>query len=857
MVQVLPAVTRSLLLAAALAIPFTPAFLQGQEYSDPFDQRNLPVVHMLMDRGDYDNAAKACEMAIRRGQTFEEWHLLRIEALQTMGRADEAFKAAKAALDGSPENLALLMAQHRLASTYGKKDLADQTIQQVNAAARKITPAQRKAKDMILLGQAALAAGADPQKILQQYLEPAKKKPEAAAAACQAIGELALQKEDYERAANEFREGLKHDATNAALRLGLARALEPSESAKCLEQLGLILEENPRFPAALILQAEILIGSEKHTDADRLLRQAISVNRQHPEAWALLSVIATLERNNLPEAEKYRTEALKGWPSNPEVDHLIGRCISRAYRFREGAAHQRASLAMQPDFAPARVQLCNDLLRLGEEDEAWKLANEIRTSDGYNAAAHNIGILEDEMRGFVTIQDKDSILRLPKRDQLIYADRALEILREAKEKLGTKYNLTFTKPVLVEFFPTQQDFAIRTFGNLGGQGILGACFGTVVTMNSPGSISARRSNWESTLWHEFCHVVTLTVTHNRMPRWLSEGISVYEEGLRNPACGMDMTLTWRRFILDDKALTPARTLSSAFREPKTGEHLMFAYFQAGQTVDFIIEKYGLEKFQAMLASLANGKQINHALGECVGSLDNFEREFAERMKQKAITLVQQGDLSEPPADKLKRDDPADVARYVKERPFNYEGLRLHAQNLIRGGQWQPALEVARRMISLFPRDVEGACGYELAAAASRGAKQFTEEANFLRELSMRSGDNTSAYTRLIELDSASNNWPAVEQDSRWLMAVNPFLKAPHEALVRAYTALNRPDDAIKHLRHLQTLGPDNPVEVNFRLAQLLRDKDPAASRRYLIDALSDAPRHREALTLLESLHRTP
>jgi hypothetical protein len=66
------------------------------------------------------------------------------------------------------------------------------------------------------------------------------------------------------------------------------------------------------------------------------------------------------------------------------------------------------------------------------------------------------------------------------------------------------------RPVLVEFFGAQQDFAIRTFGALGGQGMLGVCFGTVVTMNSPGSLAHGRNNWESTLWHEFCHVITLS-----------------------------------------------------------------------------------------------------------------------------------------------------------------------------------------------------------------------------------------------------------------------------------------------------------------------------------------------------------
>jgi hypothetical protein len=133
------------------------------------------------------------------------------------------------------------------------------------------------------------------------------------------------------------------------------------------------------------------------------------------------------------------------------------------------------------------------------------------------------------MGGYVTKSFEDFTLKMPKRDWPIYGERALTLLRDAKTILTAKYGLELKRPVLVEFFGAQQDFAIRTFGALGGQGMLGVCFGTVVTMNSPGSLAHGRNNWESTLWHEFCHVITLTVTKNRMPRWLSEGISVYEE----------------------------------------------------------------------------------------------------------------------------------------------------------------------------------------------------------------------------------------------------------------------------------------------------------------------------------------
>ena len=57
------------------------------------------------------------------------------------------------------------------------------------------------------------------------------------------------------------------------------------------------------------------------------------------------------------------------------------------------------------------------------------------------------------------------------------------------------------------------------------------------------------------------HVVTLELTHNKMPRWLSEGISVYEELQENPTWGQRMTPRYRQMILDGE-LTPVGELSS-------------------------------------------------------------------------------------------------------------------------------------------------------------------------------------------------------------------------------------------------------------------------------------------------------
>src|SRR3989475_8504653 len=138
-------------------------------------------------------------------------------------------------------------------------------------------------------------------------------------------------------------------------------------------------------------------------------------------------------------------------------------------------------------------------------------------------------------------------------------------------------------PTFVEIFPDQKDFAVRTFGMPGNPGFLGVCFGSVITANSPASQTANPANWEAVLWHEFCHVVTLQMTRNKMPRWLSEGISVYEEQQANPVWGQRMNPRYRELILEG-GLTPVGELSAAFLTAKSDHHLQFAYYESSLVV---------------------------------------------------------------------------------------------------------------------------------------------------------------------------------------------------------------------------------------------------------------------------------
>ena len=818
-----------------------------------FEERNLAPLSGAFEAGEYSLCERACQAAIERGLKSILWHKVRVQCLIALGRESEAAEVAVAAVDRFPEDLGLLMLRHRVASILGDDAAKKDVLDRVNGAAKKLAAKDRTAEDWVALGEAALALGADAKKVIEQYWVVAQRKDPAWAPAYLAEGELALAKDDAKRAADVFRAGLKACGEKADLRAGLARSFFESDRGAAAEQAQRALEINERHEGAWLLQAELALTREDYDGAHRILEAVLEQRATCPEAWALQSAIRQIAFADAKGAAELRQRGLVLWNQNPKVDHLIGHCLSRAYRFSEGAGSQRQALKMDPDYLPARLALCHDLLRLGEETEAWKLAEAIRADDGYQVQAHNLGLLEQEMSGYHTESARDFTLRMPKREWPIYGERALELLREALAVLAPKYGFKPRRPILVEFFPSQQDFAIRTFGKLGGQGMLGACFGTVVTMNSPGSLAHGRSNWEATLWHEFCHVVTLSATLNRMPRWLSEGISVYEEALRDPAWGMSLTTEFREMILADEGPTPLSELSSAFLGADSSEALMFAYYESGQAVAFLIDEFGPDTLKAILADLAKGVRINDAITAHTTSMKKVEDRFEKHLLTQVRVFEGKADWSKPAAEDMNPADPDSLAQYLKKHPNNLEALKRQVGQWVEQEEWGPILEVGQQLEALMPANNGSEGGLSLQALALKELGRPEEEAGVLRRLVAAVPDDTTSMIRLMELERAAGNWQGLRVVGEKLLALNPFLPRAWHSVADAAEALGDSASAIRACERLLLLDDQQAVQAHFRLAKLLRPTDVVSAKRHLLDALAMAPRFREGLAMLSEM----
>ncbi len=843
--------SRLLLLSVWLSLP---VLAQEPDYERLFDEHYLPRTIELVKRGEYRTATMACEAAFRRGQKNPQWQVQRLRVLQAEGRLADAKEDLARLTDVYQEDLPFLIVAHEFYEELGLAKEAEETLAKFNAAALKKPLKDRTAEELVALGTGALRLGAEPKKVLDEFYAAAKRKKPELLDSYLAAGRLALAKYDYARASQEFRAGLKQAGQDPDLRFGLALAFLPSDREQAVANLDRVLSYNPKHTGALVTKAEHLVNSERW-EAEGFLDRAILVNPAHPEAWALKSVIFTLRDNDPVAAAEAKEQALQILPQNPEVSHLIGRVFSRRYRFAEGAEEQREALAWDPHFLAAKIQLSSDLMRLGKDEEAWELAEAVNQEDPYNVLAYNYTQLRDQLEKYTTIETDDFIIRMAPKDAEIYADRALEILEEAHNTLCEKYGMELKEQTVVEFYAEQQDFAIRTFGALGGAGYLGVCFGPVITMNSPGGPASGFSNWEATLWHEFCHVVTLTATRNRMPRWLSEGISVYEETQRNPAWGQHMNPRYRSRILEENKVTLISQLSSAFLNAESGEDLMFAYFQSAIVVEFLLDQYGQQSFNAILGSLAQGTPINAAIANHTEALDLVETKFTRYIVDLAKAYGPGIDWTRP--EDLDPGNPAAVQAFLMENPQNFWARQTHALGLLAQEDWIGAAQAAQALIDLFPDYAEENNGYLLLARAHRGNGKAKAEATALRELASRKVDVAPVFQRLLEIDLESENWEPLLENAERQLAINPFIKTAHHCRACAAQALGKEPVAINSYQKLLKLSPPSPADVNYQLAKLFSTTKPEVAKRHVLDALVEAPRFRAAHELLLELAPEP
>jgi tetratricopeptide (TPR) repeat protein len=285
---------------------------------------------------------------------------------------------------------------------------------------------------------------------------------------------------------------------------------------------------------------------------------------------------------------------------------------------------------------------------------------------------------------------------------------------------------------------------------------------------------------------------------------------------------------------------------------KSQEHVMFAYYESSQVVEYLIETHGLEKLLGVLRDLAAGKRINDALETNVGELDDIEKGFTQFITAKAKGFGALADWEEPKPEDLNPFDEGSFVNYLKKHPNNLPATRKHAQDMVTQKNWPEVLRLADKLIELLPDSYDADSGYMLKTMALRQMKREDEEVAVLRQVATNSSSAQSTFLRLIELDLPKQRWAEVKANAQRATALNPFLVTPQKALGEANMVLKLREEAIAAYERVLVLDPGSAAQTHFKLAQLWKETDTAKAKRHLMDSLALAPRNREGLAMLQA-----
>jgi len=800
--------------------------------------------------GKYTEAFDATEEICLPNQFVEaRWWRLRLDCCLVLGRYKEGLAGFELARRFHYIDPSLRLVTYELMRLSGEPDKARALLLELMRAAADSPWRFSGPDDRVWIGKGAVLLGADARQALEGYFEPALKADPDLRAAYVAIGELALKKNDAAVAAENYRAALKRFPDDPDFLVGLALAVAEDARDESRKLIELALTKNPNHTAALLHTAEEALGHEDYKEAEAALDKLAKLNPRHPLGWALRAALCYLKAD--PLGTWYcREVALADWNDNPEVDHVLGRRLSRAYRFVEGAKYQRSALRVDPKYMPARTQLAQDLLRLGEADEGWKLVEEVQEADPYDVVAFNLATLKDRLKDYVTLDTPHFKLHMEKREAAIYAPRVLELLEQARTALGQKYGWFPPRPVTVEILTRQQDFAIRTFGLPGGDGILGVCFGMVITANSPAALAGNSSNWEATLWHEYCHVVTLELTQHRIPRWLSEGISVYEERQADSTWGNRLNREIRTMIVDGE-LTPLSKLNEAFRRPKSGQHFNLAYYEASLAVEYLVERHGFAALRKLLDDVAAGTPVNEALERRIGKLDVVDKEFDAFARAKAEAYGPKVDWAEEPLKTLPRGgSPEAIEAWLKDHPQHYLGRMRYAQALIAAKRYDDAAKTLAALIKDVPEWAGDDTPYALLAQVRKEQKDTAGERAILEASAARSEDAVDTYRRAIELALAAGDDGAVRRNVERYLGVLPLDEFPYLTIIEHAKTAGATRQALAAGRSLLALEPADRSGAHYLVARLLHERHDPEAKRHALLALEETPRYRDAQKLL-------
>ena len=617
-----------------------------------------------------------------------------------------------------------------------------------------------------------------------------------------------------------FGEALELNKDHAGALMGMALLAADGFESRAGDLARKALESDPKLTEAQELLARLALEDNDNKKATEEANKALTMDANSVQGKAILASIDLLADK---KESKWDPKAAKGYET---IAHFF--VLNR--RYEEGIQYYRKAIEMDPQLYSARSQMGINLMRLGQNDEAYKQLELCYNNEFQDAATTNSLKLMDSYKNFVTFTTPRTVLKLHKKEAELLRPYVESEMERAISTYEKKYKLKLDKPVQVEVYPDHEDFAVRTLG-MPGLGALGVTFGYAIAMDSPSGRKPGTFHWASTLWHEMSHVYTLTATGHRVPRWFTEGMAVHEETAISPDWG-DRLGPDVIAAIKNKKLLPVAELDRGFVHPTAPQQVIISYFQAGRICDYINDKWGWDTLLAMLHDFGAGEDTASVIRK------ELKIEPAEFDKQ-FIAFVE--------ADTKTSVDHFDEWKKTLRTLVEMSGTK----------DWDAVIREGTKIRDMYPDYVEEHSVYEMLAKAylAKGNKPAAiEELQRYEKIGGRDPESLKLLAKSLE--EAGKPKEAADALNR-LNFIYPMDPVAHRSLGGLLLSQGDVKGAIREYQAVLARQPQDPAQAHFDLAKAFQaNKQTEQAKEELLSALEVAPGFRPAQKLLLELSTT-
>ncbi len=639
----------------------------------------------------------------------------------------------------------------------------------------------------------------------------------------------------------QFQDALQIDQKNARAMLGLARIAEEGfgDAAKMAEKA---IETDPKLYEARELLARIALEDNNDAKAIEEANQAVAMS---PEALDAMAILATADwlndRPSKPPVGQISTTSpwidkiLKVNPHYGEAYAIAGHFFQINRRYPESILYFRKALELNPELQTARSELGLNLMRLGKDQEALAELDQAYNAGFKDEATVNTLKLILSYKDFDTFTTPTTILKIPKKESALVRPYLQAELDEIIKTYEKKYKYHVPVPVQVEAYPNHEDFAVRTMG-LPGLGALGVTFDTVVAIDSPSAADPKRGpgsfHWATTLWHEMSHVYVLSMTNSRAPRWFAEGLAVYEESAIHSDWGDGLDHA-SLLAIKDKKLLPIAELERGYVHPSYENQVIVSYYQGGQTLTYIIQKWGYDTVLNMIHDFAENMPTPQVIEkELKIKPEEFDKQFLPWVEAKTKRAVDGFDT------------------WTK-------GIRS-LNDEIKAKDWDAVIKEGPEIRDIYADYVDPGSVYEALAKAYEAKGDTAKAMEQLKLYSARRGRNPDTLRDLAKMQEDAGDKRGAAATLERINYIYLRDDKQHLKLADLDMQLGNPAGAILEYGAVIALKPVDPAGAHYHLAKAYEAvHDDGKAMDEVLSSLETAPGYRDAQKLLLELNAKP